>query len=610
MAQRHIWPFIALALLFSSFSQEQSGSLPQASSSPQPGNTPAAQQESQTVYESATVLRAVTRLVVVDVVATDNEGRAVTDLKLDDFKVMEEGEEQKIRAFSFQRPPGAGESPLREVSANLPPNVFSNIPKFNTDTSLTVLLLDGLNTNLPNQAYARSEMIKYLEKVPDGRPIAIYTLGRSLHLIQDFTTDYSLVRSAAKSLKMQASPLQDNPAGGPPTEMAPPGAFDSGMVPASMQQSMEEFEAERTSFQTDLRVRYTLEAMNSLARALSGYPGRKNLVWVSETFPISIDPNFTLSAASFNNMRNYAPDIAEAAESLTDAQIAVYPIDARGLVNYSVFSADSTGRDQFGRSLGRGSRMQQSMNSEAGAWQKAHGTMEDLAERTGGKAFYNRNDLDAAIRKSIDDGSTYYTLGYYPENKDWNGKFRKIHVKVARQGVKLRYRLGYFAVDPKNASEAVQRRQAVIFGEALGLDSPASTTLRFHAGVVQPSPKTQNKVMVNFGLDPHAITFDKQDDGLEHAMVDCAVQAYTEKGKLLKTEVSAVKISLSAENFPKVMKTIVPCQRAIDLAPGNYLLRLGVMDERTTLIGTTTAKVTINPPATTAQKTEDDKRER
>jgi VWFA-related protein len=608
MAQRHIWPLIALALLFSSFSQSQSGSVTQSSSSPPPATArPAAQQESQTVYESATVLRAVTRLVVLDVVATDKDGRPVTDLTVDDFKVMEEGKEQKVRAFSFQHPPGSGEPALREVAANLPPNVFSNIPKFSTETALTVLLLDGLNTNLPNQAYARSEMIKYLEKVPDGRPIAIYTLGRSLHLIQDFTTDYSLIRTAAKNLKTQTSPLQDNPAGGPPTEMAPPGAFDSGMIPAAMQQSMEEFEAERTSFQTDLRVRYTLDALNSLARALSGYPGRKNLIWISEGFPISIDPDFTLSAASFNNMRNYAPDIAEAAESLTDAQIAIYPIDARGLVNYSVFSADSTGRDKFGRSLGRGDRMQQAMNTEAAALQSVHGAMEDLAERTGGTAFYNRNDLDAAIRKSIDDGSTYYTLGYYPENKDWNGKFRKIHVKLTREGVRLRYRLGYYAFDPKNASEAVQRRQASIFGEALGLDFPVSTALRFHAGVVQPSERTQNKVLVNFGLDPHAINFEKQSDGLQHAMVDCAVQAYTEKGKLLKTEVSAIRISLTPQSFPKVMKTIVPCQRAIDLTPGNYLLRLGVMDERTTLIGTITAKVTINPPATTAEKTEDTK---
>jgi len=279
----------------------------------------------------------------------------------------------------------------------------------------------------------------------------------------------------------------------------------------------------------------------------------------------------------------------------------VYPVDARGLATSSVFSAANSGNDKFGRSMSRPGRIQQSISAESSALNAAHGSMEDLADRTGGKAFYNRNDLDVAIRKSIDDGSTYYTLAYYPENKEWNGKFRKIHVKVTRAGVKLRHRLGYFALDPKLVAEANQKRKAEVFGKALNLDFPVATALRFHAGVVEPSDKTENKVLVNFGLDPHAIAFEKLDDGLQHAVVDCAVQAYTEKGSLIKTEVTTLTLSLKPDTYSRVMQTIVPCQKYIDLAPGNYLLRLGVMDERTSLIGTTTAKVTITLPARAAQ---------
>ncbi len=611
MAQRQIRSLILLALLLSTYSQSQSAPAAQGSSPQQPASgsrTQSPEQSSNTVYESATVLRATTRLVVIDVVATDGKGAAVSDLKAEDFTVLEEGKEQKVRAFSFQHPPPSGASQLQHESDNLPPNVFSNVPKFRPDTALSVLLLDGLNTNLPNQAYARDQMIKYLGKIPEGQPIAVYTLGRSLRLIQDFTTDPSVLKDVVKNLKMQVSPLQDNPAGGTPVELAPAGAFDSGMIPAEMQQAMQEFENERTSFQTDLRVRYTLDALNSLARTLSGYAGRKNLIWISEAFPISIDPDLTLSTGSFNATRNYGPDIAEASENLTNSQIAIYPVDARGLVGFSAFSAASTGRDKFGRSLSRPGRMQQTMSAESAELQNAHGTMQEMADRTGGKAFYNRNDLDVAIRKSIEDGSTYYTLGYYPDNKDWNGKFRKVKVKIARQDVKLRYRLGYYALDPKIATEGNQKHQAAIFGQALSLDYPISTALRFHAGVVQPSEKTQNKVLVNFGLDPHAISFEKQDDGLQHAMIDCAVQAYTEKGKLLKTEATTIKMSLQPDTFRKVMQTIVPCQKSIDLAPGNYILRLGVMDDRNILIGTTTARVTINAPPATAENQPDQKK--
>lgn len=554
------------------------------------------QEPPRTVYESATVLRAVTRLVVVDVVATDNKGEAVSDLKQEDFTLLEDGKEQKLRAFTFQHPPAPGTVSTRQPAPELPPGVFSNIPKYNPDTALNVLLLDGLNTNLPNQAYVRDQMIRYLAKIPEGLPIAVYMLDRKLHLLQDFTSDPEILKNVAKNLKGSISPLQDNPAGGPDIELAPPGAFDSGMMPAQMQQAMQEFENERVAFQTDLRVQYTLDAMNSLARALSGYPGRKNLIWISEAFPLTIDPDLTLTTGSFSSTRNYGPQIAETSESLTDAQIAVYPVDARGLVNYSVFSASNSGNDKFGRSLSRPGAMQQSISNESSALQAAHGAMQDLAERTGGKAFYNRNDLDVAIRKSVDDGSTYYTLAYYPENKDWNGKLRKIRVKVTRQGVKLRHRFGYYATDPRLMADNDPRRQAITFGHALSLDFPVSTGLRFHAGVVQPTEKTENKVLVNFGLDPHAVSFEKLDDGLQHAVVDCAVQAYTEKGKLLKTEATTLKLALLPETFTRVMSSIVPCQRNIVLPPGNYLLRLGVMDDRTSLIGTANARVKINAP--------------
>ncbi|HEY6350956.1 MAG TPA: VWA domain-containing protein [Candidatus Angelobacter sp.] len=606
MGQRHCRSFFFIALLLSVCSPLRS--TPATSDSPvqQPDASSKAQVQEppKTVYESATVLRAITRLVVVDVVANNGKGEAVMDLKAEDFTVLEDGKEQKLRAFSFQHPPAPGTASVKQPPADLPPGVFSNIPKYNSDTALSVLLLDGLNTNLSNQAYVRDQMIKYLAKIPEGAPIAVYMLDRKLHLLQDFTSDPAVLKNVVKNLKGSVSPLQDNPGGGPDIELAPPGAFDSGMVPAEMQQAMQQFENERVSFQTDLRVQYTLDALNSLARALSGYAGRKNLIWISEAFPISIDPDLTLSTGSFTSMRNYAPQIADAAENLTDAQIAVYPVDARGLVGYSAFSAANSGNDKFGRSLGRPGRMQQTISNEAAALQSVHSAMQDLAERTGGKAFYNRNDLDVAIRKSVDDGSTYYTLAYYPENKDWNGKFRKIRLKVGRQGVKLRYRLGYYALDPKLMADNDPKRQAIAFGRALSMDFPVSTGLRFHAGVVQPSEKTENKVLINFGLDPHAVSFEKLDDGLQHAVVDCAVQAYTEKGKLIKTEATTLKLALLPETFTRVMKSIVPCQRNIDLPPGNYLLRLGVMDDHTSLIGTANARVTINRPATDSQSEE------
>ena len=577
---------------------------PQSTSAPQspegkPANGQAAGEPKPVpVYESATVLKTITRLVVVDVVATDKDG-PVTGLERDNFTILEDGKPQQVRVFNFQQP-RAGPKPAAPGPAKLPENVYTNIPRYNVDSSLNVLLMDGLNTTLPHQAYVRDQMIKYLEKMPEGHPVAVYMLGSKLTLLQDFTSDPEVLKKVVKNLKAHASSLQDNPAGGPDDTLLPEGAADGGLVPAEMVSAMERFEQERVGFQTDLRVSYTVSALTSIARSLAGYPGRKNLIWISEGFPISIDPNMELTTDIFSGTRSYGPQIAQLADSLIDAQIAMYPVDARGLAAPSFFDASNRGFDKFGRSMGRGGRAGSAMAAESAMLQNVHSAMQEMADRTGGRAFYNTNDIDGAVRKSIDDGSTYYTLAYYPENKNWNGKFRKIHVKVDRPGVKLRYRLGYYAVDPRIFSSQSEKQQIASFDLALTPDSPAATALLFHAMVIPPPEKTPNTVIVKFGLDSHAISFEQEADGLQHATVECTVRAYSGKGRLVRGESSTIKAALKPETYARVMHEGFPCQQSIELPAGSYFLRLGVRDDRTGLVGTTNAKVSVTQTAAEA----------
>ncbi|HZE79964.1 MAG TPA: VWA domain-containing protein, partial [Candidatus Polarisedimenticolia bacterium] len=355
----------------------------------------AKEQKPTPVYESATVLKSITRLVVVDVVATNRNG-AITDLKQDDFTILEDGKEQKIRVFNFQQP--HANAPAAMAVSKPPNNVYSNVARFSASSALNILLLDALNTNLPHQAYVRDQMIRYLEKMPEGQPVAVYILSTKLTLLQDFTDDPAVLKKVAREIKSNMSPLLDNPTGGPDTELLPAGLADSGMVPAQMLNAMQSFEQERIAFQTDLRITYTINALNSIARSLSGYPGRKNLIWISEAFPLTIDPNMELTGDTFAGTRNYGLQIAAAADSLIDAQIAMYPIDARGLVPPSMFDAANTGRDSFGRSMSRPGRMATAISAESAQLQNVHGTMQEMADRTGGRAFYNTNGIDAAIR--------------------------------------------------------------------------------------------------------------------------------------------------------------------------------------------------------------------
>ena len=553
---------------------------------------------SGTGVESASVLKVTTRMVLLDIVATDGHGRTVPDLEPTDFTVLEDGKPQRIRAFGFQHPvpPDPKYQPIA-----LPPNVFTNIPQFQRTRTLNVVLLDALNTTLPDQVYVRQKMLRYLETMPSDVPTAVFILGQKLRMLQDFTTDPNVLRDAVKKAASQASPVLDNAGGGPADELLPPGLFET--LDAQEQEAIERFETERTSAQMDIRVRYTMDALQSIAHALAGYPGRKNLVWISSSFPLVIDPDATVSQmVEFEGTRNYADEIAKTAQILTDSQIAVYPVDARGLIVSSLFSAANTGRDRYGRSITSGPAFATAQSQESTQVNATHDAMNLLAERTGGKAYYNRNDIDGAIRDGLNDGASYYMLGYYPDNKSWDGKFRKLQIKVDRPGVKLRHRLGYYALDPGHATSDPKQRGREI-GEMVSLDRPVSTALFFQAGVIPPSEATQNKVVVNYAIDAQALVVEHESDGLEHADVECVVQAYTQKGKPVHAAANTVQAKMRPESYQGVLHSGFPCRNEIDLPPGSYVLRLVVRDDRSGLMGSANAKVSVPEASAANQKT-------
>lgn len=575
----------------------QGSSLPQTAAQPSqssPAKGTGEDLQANVASAPQVVVRSTTRLVVVDVVATDHKDSVVDDLEEKDFSLLEDGQEQKISVFAFQHPVPAAAASQR--FPELPPNMFTNFPRYREGGALNVVLLDGLNTSLQNQAYARQQMVKFLEKLPTDRPIAVYTLGPDLRLLQDFTSDPDVLKTIVKKFKGQSSPLLEN-------EIAPPGLSEAS--PADVQDALARFERDRAAFQTDLRVRYTLDALNSIARTLAGYPGRKNLIWISEGFPLHISPELDLGVESdFSTTRNYNSETGKTAEALMSSQIAIYPVDARGLGELNFFDAAHEGGSFSGRRGGGG--FGAARRHESNAMVAAHHAMDELADRTGGKAFYNRNDLDAVFRKSIDDGSAYYTLGYYPSHKNWDGKFRKIQVKVKRPEVRLRHRLGYYAVDPQAYAKMEATQRALVFGRALSLDSPASTGLIFKAGVFPPSAQTRNKVLVSFAIDAQSLSFVKRPDGTQQATVECGVQAYSEKGRPVKGEIATFDAALRPESFKKVMQSGFLCQQLLDLPPASYVLRLGVIDDQTGLIGTTNAKMTV-PPAADESKPQEKK---
>ena len=514
--------------------------------------------QDQKVYQSDTTLRANTRLVVVDVVATDKEGRPVAGLKQDEFNVSEEREPQKISNFTAHIA-----VPTTVAPRKLPPNVVSNNPEFQA-SSLNVILFDAVNGDFQAHSYAKQELLKFLQTAQVERPIAIFALQTQLQMLHDFTTDTPALRASVEKYKF--------PAEAPTTQ--------------SWESRVSAFSTRSDFHSNDRTIRTTLNQLNVLAKVLGGYPGRKNLIWLSESFPIDLFPDVMTQtsigvqdlksnqdgqtnggpsgkslAQNSMDFKDYAALIKKVSDELMKSQVAVYPVDAGA--------------------LGRNDHL------------AAQQTMLDIAARTGGRAFINRNDLAQSMGTSLDDGSTYYTLEYYPTNKNWNGQFRAIQVKTTRPGVTLRFREGYYATDPEKNRKEEMERVAEDYSRLLEVDAPAVTGILFQAGIVPPSDKN-GKLVVNFAIDPHTIAFENK-NGVEHAEVDCTLWAYkgNDKQKPIMAKGNVIAAAVTPEVHEKIMKTYFPCKRELELKPGVYTLKLGVIDRKTNQMGTSTASVTV-----------------
>ena len=190
------------------------------------------------------------RIVVIDVVVTGKNHRPLTGLHQQDFQVTEDGHPQTIHYFEEH----SGAQPVQVSVPDLPPNVFTNIPRVKPGDSVTVLVLDSLNTPLDDQRRVHAQVLKYLKKPQPGRRIAIFTLGTQLRLIQSFTDDPALLAAALNQGKKgtQASPLLQSTAETASTQETAAAMMEYAPEAAA---AMRQFAAEQSSIRTDVRIK-------------------------------------------------------------------------------------------------------------------------------------------------------------------------------------------------------------------------------------------------------------------------------------------------------------------------------------------------------------------
>lgn len=553
--------------------------------------------------EPPAVLKVTARLVTVDVVAKDRHGNPVRDLSANDFQIAEQAGprkgQQQIASFRLLDRSLAKAPDQERAAFQLPAGVYTNLV---TTQSLsappTILLVDGLNTDATTQTQVRQKMVRLLASAPSDVPMAVFLLGRELRLLQSFTTDAKLLHAAAeRALSLEATNLQAKDARDDTLshsslleEMAgsegqsdipgepPPPASSSNALLAMRALQLQRFEREQYAESMDIRVKLTFDALRVIARHVSGYPGRKNLIWISSAFPLAITPDANLTmVAKFSGMRNYNADMTAVASALTDAQIAVYPVDPQGMETQALFDPESRGKpNPFSEGA--------TLNRESNVRFATQESMQNLAQQTGGKVCLNNNDLSECVKRAVDDSSSYYELSYYPVDKNWHGEFRRISVKTSRPGVQLSFREGYFAreadatISAKNAKDTDAH-----LSQAACNDFLTATSILVEASALPPDQPGQTKYFLV--IDPNALSFGEPDGGVRNIQMELATCMFNARGLPLQYNRQSVGQNFTETEYQSIKAHGISHTISFVPKPETARIRFLVSDTRTGMIG-------------------------
>lgn len=561
--------------------QAAQGGPPTAAPAPPPAEAahPAAKPASAAQVTPPPAIRTTTRLVQVSVIAHDKHSVAAGDLTEQDFRVFDNGQEQKIAFFA--------KDSSEENSApapRLPPNTWSNRSggRGGIPVNLTILLFDGLNTRLADQSRSRQQILTFLGKLKPEDRVALYYLGDTLRVLHDFTSDTnSLLRTLAKAGMYNGHLVSDE---------EPDASTEDSTGDDDMDQFIRNSDVFIQQYQTTDRVLRTTDAFEAIAAHVASLPGRKSLFWVSGSFPLLLGSDVTSLNTQFPaaDQRLFTDEIERASRAMNDANVAVYPVDARGLMTQTRSNAPA---------MPVTSRTRPNVPSITPDAARL-GTMDNLAQLTGGIAYHDNNDLAGAMRKALDDSRVVYTLAFTPTHSEWNGEFRKLRVETSRPGVQLRYRSGYYAF-PDKPVDAGQKDQILAQAQWSVMDATEiGLTVNAARVTVQGAAKISFAVLA----DPTGIRF-RDAEGKKAADLVLTLGQKAVDGKLVQEETKTVNLRLPEERYRAVAEHGLRLTGSMALDPAATQFRVVMLDTATGHVGSleiAMAKVAAAAPAPAA----------
>jgi VWFA-related protein len=390
------------------------------------------------------------RQVLVPVVVTDKQGHHVTGLTQTDFKVFEDGVEQRITAFSSERADVATPAipAISKAAPNQPDPGAADTPKPLPTRHTYVICLDMVHTSFADSVHVREALRKLFqqEQAGDSRYVVI-ALGRSIDVIQNPTSDPAKVLETLDGphfrnlyLRGQKSSAQFDISGFEQELQRVRAACDAHEPACQIEKQAPPPQADATAERERSRTVEFLAQFRSVVEQLARDDGRRTMVLISDGILLAPGripyglleayfPEFR-STRKFESMHDVMEPIFRQA---VKANVSIYTIDSRGLYTSSGMDASRGG---YVREV---AREWSDIATDEGL------TLSEIAAATGGTAFRNSNDLLTGLQRAFADGREYYTLAYVSTNDAQDGKFRKIQVRLRDSKAVVNAKRGYWA---------------------------------------------------------------------------------------------------------------------------------------------------------------------
>lgn len=517
------------------------------------------------------VVRITTNLIQVDAVVTDKDDKPVTDLRAEDFEILENGKEREITNFSYvplapvtRKASTASATP---ADKNAPPAPPTRLQPEQVRRTIA-LVIDDLGLSFESIYYVRRALKKFVdEQMQEGDFVALVRTGGGMGALQAFTSDKRQLYAAIERVKWNQL--------GRGSDMATEEMIAG--LPGRDSETDDDAETnindDLNQFSEEIYSVGTLGSLNQIVRGLREMPGRKSVFLISDGIKIF-------------NRAGQSDRILAALRRLTDlanrASVVIYTMDARGLQALNLTAEDNvsglTTQQVESRLFNRRADYIESQNG-----------LIYLAKQTGGLAVRGTNDLSAGIKEMLDDQQGYYLIGYRPDEGTFDPKriqFTNIKVKVKRPGLKVRYRNGFINVaDEQAGSEIPRTREKQLIQAIISPFSASDIGVRL-TSLFANDPKSGTFMRSLLHVDAKGLTFIEEADGWHKVVFDIMAVTFGDNGKLVDEASRTHTVRVRGETYKRIMRDgfeyviTVPIKKA-----GAYQLRTALRDSATERVG-------------------------